>query len=332
MFKVKVSTVFDDWPLEQQTPDNSLRWGVYQFYLNDPSVEDCDYWVVFDNLKDTECAMVPDGNLLLITAEPPNVKIYSNKYLAQFDTVRCAHAYIRHPNVIKSHSCLPWHVGRRVDYERNLSFDLPYDKLVATSTLDKSRILSVITSNKDFTKEHRDRLRFVRELQKRIVDIDIFGRGVRDIEDKWDAISPYKYHVVIENGCYRDYWTEKISDCYLAGAYPFYIGCPNLDDYFPADSFTYLDINDLDASCAKVIHAIENDFFEKSVECRAKARDLCLNKYNFFAEVATWCSSRPVNNHERVKLEPEQYFFDLPQIAFSLKEWLAERYRRAIGR
>lgn len=332
MFKVKVSTIYNDWPLVQQTADMSSTWGIYKFYINDETVRDYDYWVVYENLNRVETATVPIGNVILITAEPPNFKRYANKYLAQFKTVRCAHDYVKHPNVIRSHPCLPWHVGRRVRFDQNQSFDLPYDRLVAMSAIMKSRVLSVITSNKDFTQEHRARLRFVRELQKRIVDIDVYGRGIRDVEDKWDAISPYKYHIVIENGSYRDYWTEKISDCYLAGAYPFYIGCPNLEDYFPADSFTYLDINDLDASCAKVIHAIENDFFGKSLESRAKARALCLNKYNFFAEVAEWCSGKPVNNREQIKLEPEQDFLDLPKMAFSLKEWAAERYRRAIGR
>jgi len=101
-------------------------------------------------------------------------------------------------------------------------------------SLPKSKLMSVITSSKDFTEGHQKRLNFVRRLKDYFgEDIDVFGRGIREVDDKWDAISPYKYHIALENSVYPHYWTEKLGDVYLSGAYPIYYGCLNLEDYFP---------------------------------------------------------------------------------------------------
>src|SRR5437667_94736 len=74
--------------------------------------------------------------------------------------------------------------------------------------------------------------------------LDVSGRGIRAIEDKADGILPYRYHVALENSQFPDYWTEKLADAFLGFAHPLYWGCPNLERYFPAQSFTALNIHD----------------------------------------------------------------------------------------
>ena len=58
--------------------------------------------------------------------------------------------------------------------------------------------------------------------------IDLFGRGLNDFEDKWDVLANYKYTVAIENDFCDDWVTEKYFDCILSNTLPFYYGCPNL--------------------------------------------------------------------------------------------------------
>jgi hypothetical protein len=71
--------------------------------------------------------------------------------------------------------------------------------------------------------------------------VDFYGRGLRPVEDKWDALAPYRYSIVFENHIGPYYWSEKLVDCYLAGCMPLYVGCTNLADYFPEGSFIRLD-------------------------------------------------------------------------------------------
>ena len=93
-----------------------------------------------------------------------------------------------------------------------------------------------------------------------------YGRGFKPIPDKAEAILPYRYHITLENSSVKDYWTEKLADAYLGGAYPLYWGCPNLADYFPSDAFTMIDIDDPDTAIATIEKAIDNDYFPKAVK------------------------------------------------------------------
>jgi hypothetical protein len=113
--------------------------------------------------------------------------------------------------------------------------------------------------------------------------MDVFGWGIRDIGDKWEAIAEYKYHIVIENCVYPDYWTEKLSDTYLGGDYPIYSGCPNLSRYFNPDAFTAIDISNVEESIEKIENCIKNDLYENSRLAIQEAKNKVLNQYNLFA-------------------------------------------------
>jgi len=151
-------------------------------------------------------------------------------------------------------------------------------------TVPKSKLMSVITSSKDFTEGHQKRLNFVRRLKDYFgADIDVFGRGIREVDDKWDAISPYKYHIALENSVYPHYWTEKLADVYLSGAYPIYYGCPNLEDYFPAASCTQINIDDEEGAIRTIQECIREQRYEASLDRIIEARNLVLDRYNLFA-------------------------------------------------
>lgn len=56
-------------------------------------------------------------------------------------------------------------------------------------------------------------------------------------DDKINTISKYKFVVCFENIAYPGYVTEKIIDCFVAGAIPIYLGAPDIDKFVPADSY-----------------------------------------------------------------------------------------------
>ena len=131
---------------------------------------------------------------------------------------------------------------------------------------EKKKLISVITSNKAFTQGHIDRIRFVSKLKEHFGDqIDVFGRGYNTFGDKWDVLADYKYHIVIENSSQTYYWTEKLSDCFLAETYPFYYGCTNIADYFPSDAYTPIDISNPDEAIKIIDKAIKADAYGKSM-------------------------------------------------------------------
>lgn len=309
MLKVRISNTWPEWSLLRQTPGGKGVWGDCRFFVNE-DVEECDYWVVYEGLLKAERAVCPLENTILITGEPPSVKTYDGQFLKQFATVIGCDRNIAHPNVIFSQQSMPWHVGRLVRGLETFGFSKDYDELSAINGFEKDKLISVISSDKSFTPGHAQRHEFTRRLAERLGSrIDVFGRGVRDIEDKWDAISRYKYHVAIENSRYPDYWTEKLGDAYLGGAYPFYYGCQNLSDYFSAGAFTAIDINDLDAAVNVIEDAIVRHRYEESVSEIESARNSVLNSYNLFPMICDYISSNEHGGKKlSITLHPESTF------------------------
>lgn len=301
MIRVKLSTDFPYEPIIRQTPGRRGIWGDCQFFI-DSGASDCDYWVVYNGVLQPETAFCPPRNTILITGEPPSITNYSSAYASQFARVVSCHAHISHPQLILSQTGLCWHVGRvLIDVNNHRSIiNRDYDDFKDSYALPKSKLMSVITSSKDFTEGHQKRLNFVRRLKAYFgEDIDVFGRGIREVDDKWDAVSPYKYHIALENSVYPYYWTEKLADAYLAGAYPIYYGCPNVEDYFPDGSYTRINIDDVEGSIRAIEECIRERRYEESLDRIIEARNLVLDRYNIFALIASLVEE-PVARRRRV--------------------------------
>jgi len=139
---------------------------------------------------------------------------------------------------------LPNSVFRNGGYEVVLNKNihkLEYPTLVDDALLefyvDKSKNVSFITSNKNMTYGHRFRNECVSVLQNNNSEIDLYGVGYNEIKGKIDALKEYKFSIVMENGVHKNYFTEKILDCFLTGTIPIYWGCPNIDDFFDIRGF-----------------------------------------------------------------------------------------------
>ncbi len=202
-----------------------------------------------------------------------------------------------------------------------------YDGFIAAGVPAKSKLISVIVSDKAVTPGHAYRRAFVARLQQHFgADIDVFGRGIRAIEDKDEGIAPYRYHVALENSEFPDYWTEKLADAFLGGAHPLYWGCPNLERYFPAQSFTALNIHDPSQAIAAIEQAIAEQRFEHSRDAVAEARELVLNRYNLFALAGDLVAPSSTQPPSACRIRPEAIFRD------SLTKKLRHRLRRTMPR
>jgi hypothetical protein len=287
MLKVKISTRVPHEPIIRQTPGSQGIWRNCRFFINE-EVEECDYWVVYDGLQHEESTLCPPEKTILLTVEPPSVFYYEPDFVQQFSTViTCPGHDFSHPRIIYS-PAFNWHAGRVIiDIKAVQSkVNLDYDDFKRMGAFKKSQQISLVCSNKDFTEGHRKRLAFVDRLMEHFGSrIGRFGFNINDIEDKWDAIREYKYHIAIENSFFSHYWTEKIADCYLAGAYPIYYGCPNLAEYFPQGAYTSIDIEDVETAISSIENCLAENRYEKNLDKIWAARELVLDYYNLFAVI-----------------------------------------------
>jgi hypothetical protein len=97
---------------------------------------------------------------------------------------------------------------------------------------EKSKMISMISSNKKMCEGHAKRLEWV----ERIGDqVDLYGRGFNEIELKEEGLCDYMFSVAIENGQYETYFTEKLLDCFATGTIPVYLGAPDIGNHFNKD-------------------------------------------------------------------------------------------------
>lgn len=270
-------------------------WDDWTFMI-DEEPDEVDAWVVFEDLVRPVRTKVPSHNTLLLTGEPPSMRRYRASYLQQFSRVITCHASlaqdnIRQPSIQLSPQGLPWHLG--VDRTRNDLVRYAHDDLVQATPPPKQGLLSVICSNKTITPDHRARLEFVKVLQKHFgSDLAVFGRGFKEIGDKWDAIAPYRFHIVLENDSVAHYFSEKLTDCFLAQTYPLYYGCPNVDRYFSTESFTAINIHEPEQAIATIDKAISDQLDCQQSEAVRHSRDRVLNEYNLFSIIRAHFTER----------------------------------------
>lgn len=104
----------------------------------------------------------------------------------------------------------------------------------------KTKLISMITSNKNMCDGHRFRLEILNKYRDKC---DVFGKGINFIENKKDGLKDYCFSIAIENGNYQNMITEKITDCFMTGTIPVYYGTDNIGDFFNKDGVIILDNN-----------------------------------------------------------------------------------------
>ena len=105
---------------------------------------------------------------------------------------------------------------------------------------NKTKIVSMITSNKKNTEQQRYRCQMA-DIYQKSEEVDVFGRGYNFIETKEQGLEDYMFSISIENSSYGSYFTEKILDCFAMGTMPVYLGDPDIGEHFNMDGIIILD-------------------------------------------------------------------------------------------
>lgn len=284
--------------------------GKYKFVYDD--VEEADVWVVRNRYvkKNQTCVVAPE-NTILMTSEPRQIVPFTKGYTKQFGIVCSCQPNMKGNNVRMELPNLPWYIG--LDFSENkVRYTKDYNDLKNNIVPEKSKLISVITSNKRHTKGHHDRIAFVEKLKEHYGDkLDVFGRGFNSFGDKWDVLAPYKYHIAIENSQSDYYLTEKLTDCYLTNTFPIYYGCTNAENFFPQDGFLRIDINDVEGAIKKIDELIASDRYENSTETLAICKNKVLDEYNMFEQIARICDTLDLSRpKKKVTLKPMTKIFN----------------------
>jgi hypothetical protein len=262
-----------------------------QFYVNNSDVDKVDFWFVIDDLQlAKEHVIVSPDNVYFLTAEHVHEMgyysgIHKSMFLDQFSKIFTSYDVFQ-DNALYDIPFLGWMINANHGPSINSKSSRDVNWLKKLSNLKKTRKISVFCSQKTFTPEHQARYKFVEILKKHFGDeLDWYGNGVRSIPQKWDAIAPYKYHIVLENQSRHNIISEKIYDSYLGLAYPIYWGAPNLSDYFPEESFTPIEILDWRGAIKVIEDVLVKDEWEKKLPSLIKAKQIVTNDLNLFSRL-----------------------------------------------
>jgi hypothetical protein len=269
---VRICSNYDISNILRQTPGSHRTWDGVRFTI-DP-VSECDYLVIFNNCQlDPVAVRCPAAHLWAVMQEPyiPNLFDWMIEGHEPFARVFTHHPPSGEPKYVRSHPALPWFVNKT------------FDELIDAVPQQKGERISFITSNLTWLPGHRNRTALRHYLaQQEDLPVDIYGHGIRFIADKWDGLAPYRFALAIENSNSADYWTEKVTDCFLSWTVPLYDGCTNLEDYFPAESFIRIDASD-PATVADCLRRLSTEQeWSRRLPAIAEARRRILMEYQIF--------------------------------------------------
>ena len=312
MFKIKLSVSGQPQNVSIQhflgTENNTYKGC--QFFINDDSCQDADYWLILDHIEKKESCLIDPKNIFLLHAEVLFPKSYWDaypQYLDQFAKIFTCHDIFK-DNVRYTLPFLPYMLfykgGNLIHGNSVLNPIDRYIEDLVEYMPQKNKTLSVICSAKNGNEHHTMRLKFVQKLKEHFKDkLDWFGAGINPVEQKLNAIAPYKYHLALENYSSYNNITEKLYDSYLGLSYPIYYGAPNAKDYFPTDSFSQINIADLKGSTRQIEEIIDSNLYEKNFNSLKKAQQITLDEFNVFkrmAEITLEDSNRKIKNKKEL--------------------------------
>lgn len=259
------------------TPKNKGIWNNIKIVDN---LNDADVIVILDDVLDKDNEIYKNKKLIFVQREELTIRKINTKLIKRF---KIKHELL-HENMFQAST-----------YSQFLN--KTYDELLNLPYI-KTKKLSCIVSNKIMTQGHKDRVKFIEALSKRFPNqIDIFGKGWRDelgenykgeldcfhkvygTTSKYDGLYNYEFSICIENCPEMNCFSEKINDAYLCYSTPVYFGCPNIDKYFPLESFVLIDIYDYEKSFS-TIENILNGKIKPNIGTLTKAKELVMNNYN----------------------------------------------------
>lgn len=281
----------------------SMRNGEYIFSGNYESRFNADWLVSGDTPYRCFRTNIPRERRILFVDEPPEIREYKHfrYYTEQYGTIISPYEIPGYTGrTIISNPHLGWLAGIRGEMDsltKAKNFPMP----------QKTHEISIISSMKHKTEYHRRRSAFMFRVKEEFGDMaECFGNDTRRIDDKIDAIAPYKYHIAIENSRHKFYWTEKLTDAWLCWSLPIYCGDPSILKQVPDKrGIEVIDIDDFPSALRRVHEIIDRDIYSSRLDAIRACREWVLKESNRY-ELA--CDIIAASNDKTPRLEPPEMF------------------------
>jgi hypothetical protein len=290
--RVKFLSRVDSREWTRYFPDADGVWGNCHFIFQRDEAR-YDWLVVYDDIpaapgqtRNTACEPLscPPQNSILITTEPSSIKAYGKDFAGQFGHILTSQPAwaLPHPQRHFQQAANHWFYGNG-----SQKWMAREEMLKGPTEADKAHTISTIYSSKrQWHTMHAQRFAFIQRMRELLPEMDVFGRGATPMDDKAEALAPYRYHLAVENHIAPHHITEKLTDAFLGRCLPFYAGAPNTTDYFPADSFVPIDIRDPEGAARTIHAAISADAWAQRLEAIDEARRRTLEEHHVFAVIA----------------------------------------------
>jgi len=144
--------------------------------------------------------------------------------------------------------------------EKYIKYVVGQSRVYEPKIYDKTKMVSMIASNKQITEGHRFRHEISNRLSKKY-NIDMWGSGYKSFDSKLPPLSDYYFTVSVMNSKIDNFFTEVIVDNFMLGTVPIFWGCPNINEYFDKRGIITFDtIDELDKILSKLT---VNDYFSR---------------------------------------------------------------------
>ncbi|MCR5255642.1 MAG: hypothetical protein K6D96_06880 [Acetatifactor sp.] len=156
----------------------------------------------------------------------------------------------------------------------------------------KSKLVSMVSSNKTLIESHKRRIEIAQYLKEH-TSIDTFGNFDGGIAVKPSyALEDYMFSVVLENEISEYYFTEKLLNCMVSMTIPIYSGAMNIGEIFNTEGFIiidkYSDLAEIAAvvdGCTKEIYLSKIDAIKENYEIAKSLVNMDDVIYNSYKEL-----------------------------------------------
>lgn len=226
----------------------------------------------------------PEKTIIIMMEEITNRKVFFPKEWINPEPHKFMYYYDKHNGI-------EWHLSKN------------WEQLM-TEKINKTKILSSVTSSEYRLDGHIKRINFLKFLDSKI-EFDLYGKsnkfnmknykGSLPYLQKDEGILPYKYTIACENNSTNGYFTEKIVDAILGECLCFYWGCPNLENFIDSRAFIRINLDNHEESMEIILNAINNDEWEKRINVIRREKNKILNEIQLLPTIEKIISESKIN-------------------------------------
>lgn len=116
----------------------------------------------------------------------------------------------------------------------------------------KNKLISMLASDKQVSDMHKQRYKIAHSLKDKI---DCYGSFNGNHDEKETALRDYMFSITVECALDKNWFSEKIIDCFATMTIPIWYGCENIGDYFNLDGIIIFNnksnLDDILSKCTK---------------------------------------------------------------------------------